>query len=61
MDPINITVSGYWQICFLRVDSLHAYVLTCAIACKLTCLHVYTVTCVQAYMHVRTCLRAYML
>ena len=37
----------------LRVDSLHAYVLTC--------LHAYTLTCVHAYMHVRTCLHAYML
>ena len=45
----------------LRVDSLHAYVLTCALACKLTCLHAYTLTCVHAYMHVRTCLHAYML
>ena len=45
----------------LRVDSLHAYVLTCAFACKLTCLHAYTLTCVHAYMHVRTCLHAYML
>jgi len=25
----------------LRVDSLHAYVLTGALACKLTCLHAY--------------------
>ena len=45
----------------LRVDSLHTYVLTCALACKLTCLHAYTLTCVHAYMHVRTCLHAYML
>ena len=54
----------------LRVDSLHASVFTCALACKLTCLHVYTLTCVHslhAYVFTRsracifTCLHAYTL
>ena len=39
----------------LRVDSLHAYVLTCALACKLTCLHAYMRTRLHAcaYMFAR--------
>ena len=54
------SVQSVLALGLLRVDSLHAYVLTCALACKLTCLHAYTLTCVHAYMHVRTCLHAYM-
>ena len=39
----------------LRVDSLHAYVLTSALACKLTCLHAYMRTRLHAcaYMFAR--------
>ena len=34
----------------IRVDGLHAFVLTYAPACKLRCLHANTLTCLCVYM-----------